>query len=177
MLNNETTTLLNNFPEFPGDLPVKNLVFTAVAWVQTLAWELSHAPAAAKKKKSLQWSCALNARHPFFFSSSPLYSTLQEKICSLIYSWGRKSLRRCIRSSRSHRAQLEDRSQSQGHQIPTSVPIVINLQPVNVSFTLFLSSPQHCALLCKKCLLSRNIYEIEWHWNELKDVFWYIIFQ
>lgn len=51
MLNNETTTLLNNFPEFPGDLPVKNLVFTAVAWVQTLAWELSHAPAAAKKKK------------------------------------------------------------------------------------------------------------------------------
>lgn len=130
-----------------------------------------------KKKKSLQWSCALNARHPFFFFSSPLYSTLQEKICSLIYSWGRKSLRRCIRSSRSHRAQLEDRSQSQGHQIPTSVPIVINLQPVNVSFTLFLSSPQHCALLCKKCLLSRNIYEIEWHWNELKDVFWYIIFQ
>lgn len=67
MLNNETTTLLNNFPEFPGDLPVKNVVFTAVAWVQTLAWELSHAPAAAKKKKSLQWSCALNARHPFFF--------------------------------------------------------------------------------------------------------------
>lgn len=51
MLNNETTTLLNNFPEFPGDLPVKNVVFTAVAWVQTLAWELSHAPAAAKKKK------------------------------------------------------------------------------------------------------------------------------